>query len=197
MLLRSSQLIGLPIMSLQTGVEIAYSVQLIIDPATLRIVALELDGDNLDERPSFLRIEDIRELSNIGFIVDSSDEFIGLEDVIQVQTLYQRDFQPIDMRVIDDQQKKLGKVHDTIFNTDTFVIDQLCVKQPLLMSFGDTELLVHRTQIIDVKEKDIIVRSAAIKAKAQKKPTHQQQHLTNPFKKSSSPQPEAIATQDE
>ena len=101
MLLRSSQLIGLPVMSLQTGAEIAYSVGLIINPDTLRIVALELDGENLDERPSFLRIEDVRELSNIGFIVDSSDEFIGLEDVISIKNLYDRNFQPIDMRVID------------------------------------------------------------------------------------------------
>ena len=197
MLLRSSQLIGLPVMSLQTGAEIAYSVGLIINPDTLRIVALELDGENLDERPSFLRIEDVRELSNIGFIVDSSDEFIGLEDVISIKNLYDRNFQPIDMRVIDEHKHKLGKVYDMVFSTDTFIINQLCVKRPLFLSLGDTELLINRTQIVDVREKDIVVRSTATKNKRPatvEKPTP----LANPFKKpQNTPQPDTVSASDD
>ena len=193
MLLRTSQLIDLPVMSLQTGEEIAYSSGLVINPDNLRIIALELDGANLDERPAFLRIEDIRELGNIGFIVDSSEEFIGLDDVISIKNTYERHFQPIDMRVIDDQKNKLGKVYDTIFSTDSFTVEQRCVKRPLFLRLGDTELIIHRNQIVDIQEKEIIEHSPTIKRAAEKR-QRPKQH-TNPFTKpQQSPQPESSTT---
>ena len=182
-------------MSLQTGEEIAYSENLLINPDTLHIAALELGGESLDEYPSFLRIEDIRELSSIGFIIDSSDECIGLEDVIAVKELYENGFQPVDKQVVDETGKKLGKVYDTVFNTDTFRIEQLCVNRPLLMSFGDTELLIRRTQIVDVTDKQIVVRSTATKqasvAKKKREP------IENPFRKpQNDPQPETITAKE-
>ena len=185
MLLRTSQLLSLAIMSLQTGEEIAYSESLLIDPDTLQIAALE-----------FLRIEDIRELSSIGFIIDSSDECIGLDDVIAIKELYNNGFQPVDKQVVDETGKKLGKVYDTIFNTDTFRIEQLCVNRPLLMSFGDTELLIRRTQIVDVTDRQIVVRSTAIKQTdaAKKK---RSQPMDNPFRKPQrDPQPETITAKE-
>lgn len=196
MLLRTSQLLSLAIMSLQTGEEIAYSESLLIDPDTLQIAALELGGESLDEHPSFLRIEDIRELSSIGFIIDSSDECIGLDDVIAIKELYNNGFQPVDKQVVDETGKKLGKVYDTIFNTDTFRIEQLCVNRPLLMSFGDTELLIRRTQIVDITDKQIVVRSTAIKQTdaAKKK---RSQPMDNPFRKPQrDPQPETITAKE-
>lgn len=193
MLLRSSQLIDLSVMSLQTGEEIAYSTSLVINPDNLRIIGLELDGVNLDERPSFLRIEDIRELGNLGFIVDSSEEFVGINDVISLKNIYEKDFQPVDMKVIDDQNNKLGKVYDTVFDTSNFVIEQLCVKRPIFQSLGDTELIIHRSQIKDIKDKEIIVRSPTIKSKAQV--AQKSAALTNPFRKpQQSPQPETAST---
>ena len=193
MLLRSSQLINLPVMSLQTGEEIASSAKLVINPDNMRIVALELGGDKLDEHPSVLRFEDISELGNIGFIVDSSEEFVGLEDVISLKNIQEKKFQPVDMRVIDEQKHKLGKIYDTIFSTDNFIIEQICVKRPLFQSLGDTELIIHRDQIVDIKEKEIIVRSTAIKSRQKaNREVQQKQQIANPFSKPQpSPQPES------
>jgi hypothetical protein len=85
MLLPGSRLINTAIMGLQTGTSLAKTKNPIIDPANLKIVAYEVDGPLLSERPSFIRIADVRELSNVGMIIDSNDEFIGLDDVIQIK----------------------------------------------------------------------------------------------------------------
>lgn len=151
-------------MSLQTGEEIARTAQLLISPDTLKIAGFELSGKHLTAVPSFLRIEDIRELSNIGFIVDSSDEFIELDDVIAIRDIYDLQFQLDGMRVTDTHGKKIGKVYDSIFATESFTIEQLCVSRPLFQSFDDTELLIHKRQIVEINRDTIIVRTPTIRA---------------------------------
>ena len=85
MLIRSSQFINMPVLSLQTGDQIAQVDRLIVDPSDLTVLAFELSGSRLDQSPSLLRIEDIRELSSIGFIIDSSDECIAPSDVVKIK----------------------------------------------------------------------------------------------------------------
>ena len=80
MLLLGSRLIDTPIMGLQTGTRLATTKSPVIDPSNLKIIAYEVDGPLLVEHPSFIRIADVRELSNVGMIIDSSDEFIGVHD---------------------------------------------------------------------------------------------------------------------
>jgi len=148
-------------MGLQTGAELARTSQAVIDPRTLQIIAYELTGPLLADQPSFLRIADVREFSDIGLIVDSSDEFVATGDVIKLDEVYKLAFSPTHMPVIDEKRHKLGKVEDYIIDTSSFVIQQLSVRRPLLKSLGDTHLLVHRSQITEINNNAIIVHSQA------------------------------------
>ena len=188
MLLPDSRLINVPVMSLQTGGELARTSRPIIDPRNLTIVAFELTGDHLDQSPSLLRIDDIREVSSLGLIVDSSDEFIGVDDVIKIKQIYTYDFRLVDLPVFDTHRHKLGSVSGFTYETDGFVLQQLNVKRPFLLSFSDTEKLVHRSQIVSVRDDAIVVRAGDTEAKA---PVGQKlQSYTNPFR---SAQPDAIS----
>ena len=195
MLLRTSQLLNVPVMSLQTGKQIAASSRVMLDPSDLKIIAFELVGEGLNEHPSFLRIQDVREVSDIGFIIDSSEEIVGLEDVISLKELYELHFDLEGLRVIDTQKQKLGKVEGSVFNTDTFTVEQLRVKRPLLKSFGDAELLIGHKQIVEINDHEVIVKAPTIKAnqRTAKKPATSE--FTNPFKKpTSAPQPDTSST---
>jgi uncharacterized protein YrrD len=185
MLLLGSRLIGTPIMGLQTGTRLAVTKFPIIDPSNLKIVAYEVDGPMLVERPSLIRIADVRELSDIGMIIDSHDEFVGVKDVIAIQKIYDLGFKLIGLTVIDETKRKLGNVADYNLDTDSFFIQQLNVKQGLLKSLSDTELLISRAQIIEINDREIIVKAAAKKLE----PIEKINQLTylNPFR-STSPQ---------
>lgn len=193
MLLLGSRLIGTPIMGLQTGTALAHTSRAIIDPRNLTVVAYELSGPLLERhRPSLLRIADIRELSDIGMIVDSSDEFIAPDDVIKIQTVYDLHFDLVGLNVIDDKKHKLGKVTSYVLDAGSFVIEQLNVRRPLLKSLSDTELLVHRSQIVEINDTTIIVRST--EDKKHEPVTQAIRSYRNPFR-GSSPQPEGANTQ--
>lgn len=159
MLITGDRLLNAPVLGLQTGGELARTKTAIIDPANLKIHAYELSGPLLNVHPSLLRIIDVREISDIGLIVDSSDEFVGPDDVIKLGQIYALHFDPLGMSVIDVKGSKLGKVNGYTVDTIDFLVHQLSVKRPFFKSLGDTELLIHRSQITEINNDAIIVNA--------------------------------------
>jgi len=176
-------------MGLQTGGELARTERAVINPHTLEIIAYELTGPLLAARPALLRIADVREFSDIGMIVDSSDEFVSPEDIVKLNEIYQLHFNLVGMPVLNEKKRKLGKVEGYTIETAGFVIQQLDVKRPLLKSLNDTNLLIHRSQISEITDHEIIVRSEAKPAEPVFRSVH---NYTNPFRKPETPQAEHI-----
>ena len=159
MLISSEELTGIPVMSLQTGVEIAVTARPIYQKETLNILAYSLDGPNLSPDSSFLRIEEIRELSDIGFIIDSDEDFIDLEDIVTNREAYADPLDLLNLRVTDTDGNKLGVVETAIIDTNSFRVEQLQVRQPLMKSFATSNLLIGRSQIVSVAPHKITVRA--------------------------------------
>lgn len=180
MIIAGSRLLNAPVMGLQTGGELAKTIRPVVDPATLGIVAYEVSGP-LTDGTKLLRVADVREFSDIGIIVDSIDEFVEPDDVVKLQEIYELGFEPLGMSVTDERRSKLGKVNGYTLETKTFTIQQLSVKRPLLKSLGDTELLIHRTQIIEINDKSIVVHSKA--EVPEPRLEHIRTSYVNPFRK--------------
>jgi sporulation protein YlmC with PRC-barrel domain len=191
MLIPYDRLLQTPVMSLQTGAELARTDKVLVDPRDLTIVAYRLEGPVLDVRPSYLRPLDVRELSNMGFIVDSSDEFVALDDVIRIKQVHDYQFDLMGLDVVDEKLKKLGKVTSFNVDSDSFSVQQIVVKRPLLKSFGESELLIHRTQIIEVSVAYVKVASESNTQSS----ARTVREYTNPFRPSSV-QPESADIQD-
>lgn len=193
MLLTGSQLINTPVMSLQTGKELARAATAIINPHNLSVVAYKLEGQHLDHQPSYLRISDMRELGTLGMIVDSSDEFVEPDDIITDKHIYELEYTLEGKHVIDENKKTVGKVIDYVVDVESFVIQQLTVRRPLLKSFTHDELLVHRSQIVEVNDSAIIIKSSMSRVKAVAASGKQ---LVNPFRQAPQPGPVHIETKD-
>ncbi len=178
----------MPVMSLQTGKELARTHLAIINPHNLTIVAYLVTGKTLDYDPSYLRIADVREIGNIGMIIDNSDEFITEDDIVTEKTTYEMEYDLNNKQVVDERKKKIGKVNDYTIDLDSFVIQQISVRRPLLQSFKDAELLIHRNQIVEVTDDLIIVKSAKNKKSAKVK---HGRHYANLFQQPT-PQAESI-----
>jgi uncharacterized protein YrrD len=193
MLILGSRLNATPVMSLQTGTRLAQTAKPIIDPGTLKIIAYEVEGALLTENPTFIRTADIREYGRLGMIIDSNDELIGLDDVIKIKELYTLGFPLLGMAVIDEHRHKLGKVADYTLETGGFVIQQLNINRGFFKGLNDTGLLVHRSQIVEINDRAIVVKASANKSV---EPIMQaiRGEFVNPFRKASS-EPEVANSQ--
>lgn len=169
-------------MGLQTGAELAKVSREIINPHDLSVIAYEVEGPTLDYNPSYLRVADIREVSDIGMIIDSSDEFVEIDDIIKLKDIYELHFQLVGKQVTDEKQKKVGKVTDYTIEIGSFVIQQINVHRPLLKSFKDAELLIHRSQIVEINDTTIVVKSGAEDVRPVMKAVN---NYVNPFRQES------------
>ena len=191
MLVLGSRLNETPVMSLQTGTRLAQTGTPLINPANLKIIAFEVEGPLLTYHPSFLRTADIREMGSIGIIIDDSDELIGLDDVIKIKELHELNFSLVGMNVIDEHKRKLGKVDGYTVETNSFVIQQLNVRRGILRGLTDTGLLIHRSQITEINDNAIIVKTTAKKISPEPIMQATRHDYINPFR-NPLPQPEQI-----
>lgn len=183
MLLLSEKLFDVPIMSLQTGSELARSKQPIINPYTLSIIALYVD----DAHSIVLHVDDIREVSTIGYIIDDNDKLMSLENLVRLQEVIDLGFSLIGLPVWDSYGNKLGKVSDYTYDESRFEIQQLFIKQSFFRSISNTSNIVHRRQIISVTTEKVIVEIPTIKDKLTERAEAATQFV-NPFR--SNPQPD-------
>lgn len=181
MLVLSNRIFSCHIMSLQTGAQIGEVVETIIDPRQLLIVAFRCEGPGIDFEPAILHTTDIREFGTMGIIVNSSDDLMPPDDLVRLQEVMDFKFKLIDKQVVDETGQKLGKVIDFAVETDSFFITQLHVQPPLLKSFGTVDLIINRTQITNVTNKKIVVKSGL--TKTQTHTVNAKEDFENPFKR--------------
>ena len=150
MLILASKLLNTPIMGLQTGSQLALTGDAIINPANLQILAYKLKASSFSDEEMLIRIADIRELSRIGFIVDSTEDFILPTEL---------NFNILNLKVEDKKGSKVGKIIDYTLSLADFSVQQLIVKRPILKSLNDPTLTIHRSQIAEIDDNKIVIQS--------------------------------------
>lgn len=167
MLIFGEKLIDTPILSLQTGAELARTKDAIIDPATLNILAYSVSGKLLVDQTqtNYIRTNEIREYSRHGLIVNSTDEIIIYEDVISKKEIYDLMFDPIGLRVSDEDGRRLGRIVGYTVNIPTYSILQLRITKTGIARLTSTDMLVHRSQITKINSNSIVVKSTSTKLK--------------------------------
>ncbi|MEK9196448.1 MAG: hypothetical protein AAB914_03710, partial [Patescibacteria group bacterium] len=84
MLKLSKALIDYPIMSLRAGGQIATTINPIINPDNLKIVAWAVQ-DKFSKQTLYLLSQDIRETLPLGFAVDDHDKLSLADDLIRLK----------------------------------------------------------------------------------------------------------------
>lgn len=185
MLVYSDHLKHVPILSLQTGAPLAKTERMIIDPRQLSIVAFYCEGPRLEKDQQILHVSDIREITDLGMIVDSNDVIMPAEGLVRLQEIISFNFELVGRHVVDDHGRKVGRVRDYITDLDSFYIQKLVVKQPVIKRLNETDAMIDRQQIVEINDQHIIVKSPDIKAV---EPETVVQAIANPFRKA--PQPD-------
>ncbi len=189
MLVLRDQIERMPIMSLQTGSQIAHIEGAIIDPRRLYIMGFYCAGPGVDTHPAILHTSDIRETGSMGLIVDGADSIMGPDDLVRLREVTDMKFELINKPVIDDTGRKIGKVINFTVDTDSFLITKLHVQPGFLHALATAEVIIARQQITQVTNKRIVVKAPTIKATES---TKMQAVAVNPFRHATRPQPDSI-----
>ena len=190
MLMVGSNMTDFPVLSLHVGGEIARTKRAIIDPEDLRILAYTVGGPAIDNDPEagdILDLSDVREISDIGFVIDSVDNLTTRNEVIKLDEIMALDFDLVGLKVVDQKGKKMGKVVDYTVDSGSFMVYQLIVQRPLMSSFIDPQLTINRSQIVEIDDFKVVIKHSTSKVKVPKKTEVPEEefvpNFVNPFKK--------------
>jgi sporulation protein YlmC with PRC-barrel domain len=183
MLIYNSRLIGLPVLSVQDSGRIATISNTIVDPDTLKIIAFRVKGALGPDGGNVLDANSVREYSEFGLVIDSSDELVKDDDVVKISNVIGLNFSLIDLKVETKKGSKLGRVLDFTVTNDNFSVQQIIVKRPAIKSFWDSELIIPRSEIVEITDYKIIVKDEekVIKERALKEDFVP--NFVNPFRK--------------
>ena len=159
MLINASRLIGTKVLSLQLGGAVAQVVDLIINPDNLQIIAFQLEGPVIGgETGDILDARSIREFSQLGFIIDDTDELVFRTDVVRIDQIMSLGFHLVGLKVVTQKGASLGKISDFVVDPSTLLTQQLVVQRPFFKSLMDPELIIHRSQIVEVDDYKVTVK---------------------------------------
>ncbi|HEX7259860.1 MAG TPA: hypothetical protein VF272_02935 [Candidatus Saccharimonadia bacterium] len=156
----ANQITALQVMSLQTGQPIAVIERPLINAANLEVKALRCKMNR--RKTGVILMRDIRQFANDCVIIDSFDEIEDANEIVRLRDVIKRDFNPIDKLVINESNHRLGRVEDYTINLKTFMVQKLYVHQSLVKSILFNNLVVDRTQIIDVTDRQFTVKDAGV-----------------------------------
>ncbi len=160
----ASKLVPLPVLSLQTGTNVANTKAIILDPALLEVVAFICITDSRKAGDIALMLRDVRELALDCVIINSDEDLVELDEIVRLRGLKAENFQLVGKKVVSDMGRRLGNVEDYTLNIETNRIQKLYVSQSIIRSFFGSSLIIDRTQIIDVTPRQIVVKDATLKA---------------------------------
>ncbi len=154
------------ILSLRTGNAIGFAYSPIINAHTFKVEGwyATLSGS---KESMILPVLELRDIIAKGFVVNDHDAITPTEDMIRLKSVIDEDYTPIGKTVETDDGRKLGKVADYAVDSKSLFIKKLYVKQGLLQSLTSLtthQVIIDRSQIIDVTPSKIIVREATVKA---------------------------------
>lgn len=161
MYILAHQLKELPVMSLQTGQPIAVLTRPVVNSANLEVMAMQCEIDR--RKPGVILMRDIRQFASDCVIVDSFDEIEDPNEIVRLKGIIKENFDPIGNSVVNEGGHRLGKVEDYTINLQTYMLQKLYVHQSLMKSILFNNLVIDRTQIIDVTSKQFTVKDASIK----------------------------------
>lgn len=150
-------------MSLQNGGKLGLAQQPIIDPRKLQIIAYYASGPRI-HNTSVLHTADIREFGPLGFIVNGADSIMELDDnLVRLKQVIDIRFSLLGKMVIDEKKHRLGKVVEFAIETEGFFIQKIHVGQSVFKNLTSSNLIIHRSQIVELTDHHIVVKSGAVK----------------------------------
>ena len=163
-----SALLNKKVFSFHSGRSIANVSGYIVDKSNLKIVLLEVITLNKNEK-KYVLLSDIRSIANNLVIINSEEDIVEANDLVRFSELIKDNYKVTGSKVITQDNKNLGTVSDFTTNYDSYELSKLYVKTNVFRRLLNTDLIIDKKQIVDVKDKAIIVKSTAIKKQTQNK----------------------------
>jgi uncharacterized protein YrrD len=154
MLVKSSEIIGSKIFSLQDGFSSGRLADLLIDRKSLKIVFLIIQAFT-DKK--YLAFDDMCSLDHEKILIKSFEDLSTKSDLVRFAEIIDQNIKLIKIPVETLSGKRLGRVNDFCFESLNPIISKIYVK-----NFMSPPLIISRNSIVEVSNKKIIIKDGFV-----------------------------------
>jgi sporulation protein YlmC with PRC-barrel domain len=149
-------------LSLRTGGPVGHALNPVLNPNNLKIEGWYATA--VRERESYiLPAGEVRDIIAKGIVVDDHSSLTLVEDMIRLKDVIELGFEIIGKTVKNENKRTLGKVEDYAVDDQSLYVKKLYVSQSLLRSFSTQQLVIDRTQIVEINDRFIIVKDGKMR----------------------------------
>ncbi len=160
MTIKGSDVIGLKVITLDTGEKVNTVTDIIFDPSANQVTALLIDEGGWFSEAKVILIQDVKAIGVDAVTIESSDLIKKASEAPQRVTNIAQDKNYLSQsRVITEEGTELGKISDIYFDEHTGKVLQLEVTQGILKDTTGGKKLVNTSDIITVGEYALIVKN--------------------------------------
>ncbi len=156
MLLLNSSIIGKKILSIREGHPIGEVIGILCQPKNLKIEGFYV-RDYSDKKIKVLLSQDIREIYRHDFITNNYESLTMPDELVKHKQIIELSYDLIKKPVKTVSGRKMGKVEDFAFDSESMFILKLYVHQSILKNFNGAIKSIDRGQIVEVNDKEIVV----------------------------------------
>ncbi|MDQ3158577.1 MAG: PRC-barrel domain-containing protein [bacterium] len=157
-----SSLTNKKVLSLRTGAPIGSLAEEIINPNNLKIEGWYAI-DNSTRKKGVLLNQDVRDILPQGIAVNDHEAISDPNELIRLKEIMDIGFELNEKKVRTESGKRLGKIMDFAFDKEGYFIEKIYVRQSVVKSFSGGQLIIDRSQIVEVTHDKMIVKDAVIK----------------------------------
>lgn len=151
------------VLSLRVGAVIGHAYSPILNPNNLKIEGwYATEKGSRDER--ILPVAEIRDVLKTGLVVNDHDALTQTDDLIRLKDLISLRFELIGKSVKTDQKRRLGKITDYAVDDQNLIVQKLYVSPGAVRGLTKQDLIIDRSQIVEINDKQIIVRDTTVQA---------------------------------
>jgi len=153
----SENLKVMPVVSLRTGGKIATTEEFVVDPHNLKVEGWYCK-DTYSKETLVLLATEVREIVPQGLAVNDHTSLTEVNELIRLKEILELKFSVLGKLVITESGRKLGKVSDFAIDSDSFFVVKLYVAQPIYKNLAGGQLIIDRSQIVEITDKKITVK---------------------------------------
>jgi len=152
MILRYTQIIGLPIFEIKNQSLLGYSYECVLDDSKKSVLGLVLKP-GIFSQPKFILLQmDIIRMLKKNIIVRDEGSISEIKDLVRVQTLIDDGIFGIGQKVQTESGNNLGKLYDFLVESETLGITKLYVRDMA------KERIIPASDIISIEPKIITIK---------------------------------------
>lgn len=145
-------------MNLRSGDVAGFTQRPLINPNNLKIEGFYCTDTEDRTRTPILLYQDIRDIIPQGIVINDHDVLVDAGELIRLKDIITSNFELTGKKVITTTKQKIGRVSDFATEAETMYIQKLYVTQSVLKNLAGGNLIVDRSQIVEINDKYIVIQ---------------------------------------